>query len=165
MQDLNFYATLLKHTQQTEPGMAELLEEEINILVHKLKFVTEDQRPSVLILAQQTGFLPLFNDQLADSVTISGGKLLAEKYDNPSFLLIVQENDRLYTAVPDLLQDEILSRTEAVQTNNIYIIQKANFGTDTADFLPDTEICAEILQPKYFIYGRKGTDWVQFDIA
>ncbi|MBD1426399.1 hypothetical protein [Sphingobacterium arenae] len=164
MQNLNFYTTLLHHIQQTEPDMAEHLEEEVNILIHKLKFISEDQRPSVLILTQ-TGFHPLFNEQLADSVAIAGGKLLTEKYDNPSLLFIVQENDKLYADVPDILQDEILSRTDALQSNNIYIIQKRNFGTQSIDFLHDVEICAEIVQPKYFVYGRKGTDWVQFEIA
>lgn len=164
MQNLNFYTTLLRHTQQTEPSAAEHLAEEVNILIHKLKFIPQDQRPSVLILTQQMDFQPLFNEQLLDSVAIAGGKLLSEKYDNPTLLLIVQENDKLYTDVPDLLQDEILSRTDAIQANNIYIIQKRNFGVDAADFLRDIEICAEIVQPKYFIYGRKATDWVQFNI-
>ena len=165
MQNLNFYNTLLKNMQQTQPNLAEHLDEEINILIHKLKFIPEDQRPSVLILEQQTGFQPLFNEQLRDSIAIAGGKLLTEKYDNPSLLFIVQENDKLYTDVPALLLDEILSRTDAVQSNNVYIIQKRNFGMESSDFLHDLEICAEIVQPKYFIYGRKGTDWVQFDIA
>ncbi len=165
MQNLNFYNTLLKNMQQTQPNLAEHLDEEINILIHKLKFIPEDQRPSVLILEQQTGFQPLFNEQLGDSIAIAGGKLLTEKYDNPSLLFIVQENDKLYTDVPALLLDEILSRTDAVQSNNVYIIQKRNFGMESNDFLHDLEICAEIVQPKYFIYGRKGTDWVQFDIA
>lgn len=165
MQNLNFYTTLLHNIQQTAPDKAEHLEEEVNILIHKLKFISEDQRPSVLILTQQTGFQPLFNEQLRDSLAIAGGKLLTEKYDNPSLLFIVQENERLYTDVPGLLQDEILSRTDAIQSNNVYIIQKRNFGIENTDFLHDIEICAEIVQPKYFIYGRKGTDWVQFDIA
>src|SRR5690606_13940290 len=71
----------------------------------------------------------------------------------------------LYTAVPELIQDEILSRTTAVESNHIFIIQKTDFGKNPHNFLHDTEICAEIIQPKYFIYGHKGTDWVQIDIA
>lgn len=165
MQNLNFYTTLLKNIQQTQPNLAEHLDEEINILIHKLKFIPEDQRPLVLILAQQTDFQPLFNERLVDSIAIAGGKLLTEKYDNPSLLFIIQENDRLYTEVPALLLDEILRRTDAIQSNNVYIIQKRNFGMESTDFLHDIEICAEIVQPKYFIFGRKGKDWVQFDIA
>lgn len=165
MQKLNFYNTLLDQTKDTDPSAAEHLAEEVNILVHKLKFIPQDQRPSVLILTQKAGFQPLFNEQLVDCVAIAGGALLSEKYGNPTFLLIVQEDDKLYTDVPHLLQDEILSRTDAIQSNNVYVIHKSNFGIASADFLPDIEICAEILQPKYFIYGRKGMDWVQFDIA
>lgn len=165
MRDLNFYITLLQHTQQTEPNLAEHLEEEVNILIHKLRFIPEEQRPSTLILTQQSGFKPLFNEQLADSIAIAGGKLLVEKYDNPSHLFIIQDNEKLYTDLPGLLQDEILCRTGAILSNNVYIIQKRNFGMERTDFLHDIEICAEIVQPKYFIYGRKGTDWVPFDIA
>ena len=165
MQDLNFYKTLLHHIEQNQPALAENLEEEVNILIHKLKFIPEDQRPTVLILAQQSNFEPLFTPQLEDCVHIAGGNLLQEKYDNPGLLLIVQNDEKLYTAVPNILQDEILSRTDAIKSNNVFIIQKENFGTNELDFLHDTEICAEILQPRYFIYGRKGTDWVQFDIA
>lgn len=74
MQHLNFYTALLKHTQQTDSSGAEYLEEEINIVIHKLKFIPQEQRPSVLILTQKMGFQPLFNEQLSDSVTIAGGK-------------------------------------------------------------------------------------------
>lgn len=165
MQHLNFYTTLFKNMLQSAPDQAEHLQEEVNIFIHKLKFISQDQRPAVLILAQQTGFEPLINEQIVESVAIAGGKLLTEKYENPSILILVQENNKLYTAVPELIQDEILSRTTAVESNHIFIIQKTDFGTNPHNFLHDTEICAEIIQPKYFIYGHKGTDWVQFDIA
>lgn len=165
MQNLNFYTTLLTSKQETEPTVATHLEEEINILIHKLKFIPQEQRPTVLILTQHTGFQPLYNEQIADSVAIAGGALLAEPYDNPALLLIVQQNEALYTDILNVLQEGLLNSTDAVQSNNVYIIQKSDFGMDTEGFLPDIEICAEIIQPKYFIYGRKGTDWVQFDMA
>src|SRR5690606_18828345 len=165
MQNLNFYTTLLQHTQQRDTNAAEYLEEEINILIHKLKFIPEQQRPAVLILAQDTDFQPLFNEQLDDSVSIAGGKLLSEKYDNPSILVIIQEDEKLYADLPIILQDDVLSRTDAIGNNQVYIIQKVNLGTDPSSFLREIGILAEIIQPKYFIYGHKGTDWVQFDMA
>lgn len=165
MQHLDFYNTLYQDIQQTDSEAAGRLQEGVNILLHKLKFVPQEQRPTVLILEQASNFEPVFNHQLADSISIAGGKLLAEKYDNPSLLFIVQENDALYGAIPELLQDDILSRTDALQSNRIYIIQKRDIGKVVNDFLYDTEIFAEIIQSKYFVFGHQGIAWVPFETS
>lgn len=165
MEELNFYNSLLANKRQSAPEEAEYLDEEINILIHKLKFITQEQRPSVLIVEQRTGFQPLYTNQLADTVSIAGGSLLQEKFDNPTLLLVLQENEALYGEIPILLEDDLLSRTTAISSNQFYIVQKNDLGVNTADFLADIEICAEIIQPKYFIYGRHGKDWVKFDLT
>ncbi|WP_437918266.1 ABC transporter substrate-binding protein [Sphingobacterium sp. LRF_L2] len=165
MEELNFYNNLLATLHLADQHAAEYLDEEINILIHKLKFIPQEQRPSVLVVEQKTGFQPIFNEQLQDVVTISGGRLLQEKFDNPSILLIIQENEALYGEIPVLLEDEILSRGSAIQSNQIYIVQKNSFGSQSSDFLTEVEICAEIVQPKYFIYGRQGNEWVKFDLT
>ncbi|WDF67737.1 ABC transporter substrate-binding protein [Sphingobacterium oryzagri] len=165
MEELNFYNALLADKRESAPDEAEYLDEEINILIHKLKFIPQEQRPAVLIVEQRTGFQPLYNNQLADTIGIAGGILLQEKFDNPALLLVLQDNDALYGEIPALLEDELLSRTSAVVSNQIYIVQKGDLGIKMEDFLADVEICAEIIQPKYFIYGRQGNDWVKFDLA
>ncbi|KGE15791.1 hypothetical protein [Sphingobacterium deserti] len=165
MEEFNFYTNLYKEKLQNAPHEAEYLDEEINILIHKLKFIPQEQRPTVLIVEQRSGFEPIYNDQLLDSVQIAGGSLLQEKFDNPSTLLIVQDNERLYGELSVLLEDDLLARTNAVLANQVYIIQKNDLGLNKEDFLEDVEICAEILQPKYFIYGHQGKDWVKFDLA
>lgn len=165
MEELHFYNSLLAEKQSIAPDAAEYLDEEINILIHKLKFIPQEQRPTVLIVEQQSGFSPLANPQLYDTIQIAGGSLLEEKFDNPSMLLVVQENDALYGEIPALLEDDLLSRTTAVVSNQIYIVQKSDLGLKADDFLTDVEICAEIIQPKYFIYGHQGQDWVKFDLA
>ncbi|SFT07934.1 hypothetical protein [Sphingobacterium wenxiniae] len=164
MQELHYYNTLLNNLQKNAPEKAEYLDEEINILIHKLKFISSEQRPTVLVLDQKHDFEPLYNEQLADTIAIAGGVLLQEKFDNPSLILIIQHSESLYSQISALLSDHIISQTEALQHNNLYIIQKEGFGT-TDNFLEDVEISAEIIQPKYFIYGRQGTDWLKFDIA
>ncbi len=165
MEELHFYTALLAEKQEQAPEEAEYLDEEINILIHKLKFIPQEQRPSVLIVQQSTGFMPVFNQKLADIIQIAGGKLLAEKFDNPGILIVVQESESLYGEIGILLEDDLLSRTTAVVDNQIFIVQKSDLGVYDDDFLADVEICAEIVQPKYFIYGRQGQDWVKFDIA
>jgi iron complex transport system substrate-binding protein len=165
MEELHFYTHLYNEKLQNAPHEAEYLDEEINILIHKLKFIPQEQRPTVLTVEQRSGFEPIYNEQLMDSVQIAGGSLLQEKFDNPSILLIIQENESLYSEIGTLLEDDLLARTNAVTANQVYIIQKTDLGLHADDFLVDVEICAEILQPKYFIYGHQGQDWVKFDLT
>jgi len=158
MQQLDYYNVLLDAKRAEDPAGADRLEEEIGILIHKLKYIPQEQRPTVLVLAQKAAFEPLFNAQLQDVVAIAGGRLLREKFDNPSVVLVVREDDALYGQIASLLDDDILSRTDALQNSRLFIVQRPDFGTSDG-FLAEVEIAAEIIQPKYFIYGREGEDW------
>jgi len=161
MQQLDHYNALLEAKRTEDPGEADRLEEEIGILVHKLKYIPQEQRPTVLVLAQKGAFEPLFNARLQDVVAIAGGRLVHEKFDDPSVIIVVRENDALYGQIAPLVEDAVLSRTDALKNNRFFIVHKQDFGTSD-DFLPDIEIAAEIIQPKYFIYGREGKDWLKF---
>lgn len=165
MLHLNYYNTLLESHKEVDSEKAELLEEEIDIVIHKLKFIAADQRPSVLLLAQKTNFAPLINEQVSDIVKIAGGNILTDETDNPDIIIVIQENDELYSTLIDALQHSNYARTKAVQENHIFIIQQSDFGTDAESFTRDVEISAEIIQPKYFIFGRQGSDWVSFDLG
>jgi len=165
MEKLNFYNSLLNNTKSDNPEKGAYLEEEIDILIHKLKFIPQEARPTVLVLDQQSSYQPANSTQLSDIITIGGGDLLFEKFDNPSKLVIIQHSDDLYADIVSILEDEVISRTDAVQNNEVYIVNKPTFGVNHDNFLPDVEIAAEILQPKYFVYGRQGDDWVKFDLT
>lgn len=165
MHELNFYTQLLHTEQQANPAAAEQLDEEVNILIHKLKYIPEEARPTLLILSQEHGFEPVYTEQLQDISQIAGALLLADKTDNPSIICIIQENESLYGDITALLEDSLLRRSTALEKNQLYIIQKDNFGQSTTDFLADIEICAEIVQPKYFVFGRQDQDWIKFDMA
>lgn len=115
MQQLNFYDQLLENEKQRNPQAAEYLEEEIDILIHKLKYIHQDIRPTVLILQQATDFSPLYNEQLHDIIAIAGGVSIADKMDNPSIICIVQEDESLLSTIFSVLQDDVLSRSNAVQ--------------------------------------------------
>lgn len=164
MEKLNFYNTLIANTTPTNANERTHLEEEIDIVVHKLKFIPEESRPTVLVLDQKNLYKPSDSSQLTDTIAIAGGNLLLEKYDNPKKLIFVQHSNDLYTDIVSILEDEVLTRTDAVRHNEVYIIHKPCFGADAEGFLGDVEIAAEILQPKYFVYGRQGIDWVKFDL-
>ena len=165
MHELNFYTHLLQTEQQANPAAAEQLDEEVNILIHKLKYIPTEARPTLLLLSQEKEYAPIYSEQLKDISQIAGASLLSDKVDNPAIICIIQENESLYGEITTLLEDSLLSRSTALQNNQLYIIQKENFGQSSNDFLADVEICAEIVQPKYFIYGRQDQDWIKFDLS
>ncbi len=164
MEKLDFYSTLIANSTSTNQKKIAYIEEEIDILIHKLKFISAEARPSTLVLNQANSYEPLFSSQIIDTIAIGGGKLLADKFDNPNRLIFIQHNEDLYAEIISVLEDDVISRTDAVKQNEIYIINKTDFGTEEEGFLSDVEIAAEILQPKYFVYGRQGNDWVRFDL-
>lgn len=165
MQKHNYYNQLLHQLQIAEPEAAERLEEEVDILIHKLKFIAEEQRPTVLILDQSQQFAVSYTPSLADAVSIAGGTLVEQLTDNPSLIIVQQLDGSLYSALPELLLTPALNRSDAVVNNKIFIIQNETFNQQNSDaFVIDLETLAEIIQPKYFVYGRNGITWVKFDI-
>lgn len=165
MLDLKYYERILENQKRTNTIKAEILEEEIDIILHKLKFIEQQQRPSVLVLDQKTNFKPQADEAIQNIIAIAGGKLLTSELDNEvDIILIQQSDDSLYSEVINILQNTAFKDKNAIKANKIYIIQKENFGKDPEDFLADVEIAAETIQSKYFIFGRQGTDWVQFEL-
>lgn len=158
------YQEIISSLQQIDPAKAEYLEEEINIIIHKLKFLTEDNFPKTIVLDQQNNFQPFHSAILEEKVKIAGGRYIKAWIDNPDCIIIVQSNESLYGQLADFLNNPIVTTTQAYQLNNIYIIQNIDFGADDQTYLRDTEVLAEILQPKYFIYGHDGTAWVKLDV-
>lgn len=158
------YQEIISSLQNSDPAKAEYFEEEINIIIHKLKFLTADNFPKTIVLDQQQHFHPLTSSSLAEKVKIAGGRWITEWVDNPDCIIIVQSNESLYGQLADFLTNPNVTATNAYQLNNIYIIQNINFDENDSTYLRDTEILAEILQPKYFIYGHDGSSWVKFDV-
>ncbi len=152
------------------PGMdTEMLEERMNIIRHKLKFFTEDQKPAVCLLGSATG------DQYRDAYTealvqLSGGRIWrpdAGTPEGPELLLIVYRGplSKELEALPELLMQPQWAVSPAVQHNRIYLADGNRFlqgpGAGMAD---DAELLAEIIHPKQFIYGYNGDGWLQFEI-
>ncbi|MGO1244428.1 MAG: ABC transporter substrate-binding protein, partial [Sphingobacterium sp.] len=69
MEKLDFYNRLLTNTTSTNPQKTADLEEEVDIVIHKLKFIPEESRPSVLVLDQATFYEPKSSPQLTDTIS------------------------------------------------------------------------------------------------
>ncbi|MBE8723217.1 substrate-binding domain-containing protein [Sphingobacterium pedocola] len=158
------YEELIEELKSVNPEEAARLEEEMNIIVHKLKFLPTESFSNVILLKQQEGFEPYTSTAIAEKVKIAGGNLTDSLDANPDKIIIVQQDESLYSTLPLLLNQPAIIQSKAFANNAIYIIHNAEFDKEDALYLSDIEILAEILQPKYFFYGRDGIDWVKFEI-
>ena len=158
------YQEIISQLKDIEPAKAEYLEEEIDIMLHKLKFLAEDNFPKTILLAQKDNFTAAESATLAEKIRIAGGRYISNLADNPDCIIILQENESLYGQLFEILNNDLVKHSGAYQNNNIYIIQDSSFNSSDSNYLKDTEILAEILQPKYFIYGHDGNAWVKFEV-
>ena len=158
------YQEIIDSLKEHNPAQAEYIDEEINIIIHKLKFLSQDNFPKTIVLNHQTNFEPMQDAIVEEKVKVAGGRFIKHWIDNPDCIIIVQYNESLYSQIADLLNTPIVTASNAYQQNNIYIIQESSFNTDDEVYLRDAEILAEILQPKYFVYGHDGSAWVKFDV-
>ena len=159
------YQELINHLRVEDVEKAEFLQDEIDIIIHKLKFLPRDNFPKTIVLDQANAFEPIFNDLLAEKINIAGGRLITSFEDGVELIIIKQSDDALYSELPALLSTETIRNSFAIKADKVFIIQDAAFNSSDETYLADLEMLAEILQPKYFVYGRDGQDWVKFSIA
>ncbi|MGN0002773.1 MAG: ABC transporter substrate-binding protein [Sphingobacterium composti] len=158
------YEELISSLKQIDTAKAEYLEEEIDIIIHKLKFLTEESLPKAIIVDQNRDFQPMDSEILAEKINIAGGRFISSLDQNPDCIVILQRSENLYGQLSELLNNIEIINTSAFQNNNLFIIQEASFNQSDDNYLKDTEILAEIFQPKYFFYGHDGSAWVKFEI-
>jgi len=156
------YKEIIATLKQQDDVLAEHWEEEIDTIIHKLKFLTPDAIPSVCIV-DQNNFQVIHSDELQEKVKIAGGTLAEKLHSDIAIFIILQRDESLYSLIPTFINSQADSK--AVANNNIYIVQTDHFNEDEATYLQDVEILAEIIQPKYFIFGRNGSDWIKFDLS
>lgn len=147
------------------------LEERINIVLHKLKFITEDQKPSVLVM---TGVNPPeyeMTDRLHNLLRMGGARVYdphvgGEEVFNPDLILILADRlEQLFGDLGVLLSLDEWKGTNAVKNNRIYLVNRENnLSDDDSKLADDLEMLAEIIYPQYLTYGGNGDKWVQFDV-
>lgn len=157
------YNEIIAILKQTDSLQAEHWEEEIDTIIHKLKFLPSDAIPTVCIVDQSNDFQIVNSTVLQEKVKIAGGVLTTNMDNNIGIFIILQKDESLYNLLPSFTQEH--HETNAVQNNNIYIIQNSEFNSADNNYLQDLEILSEIIQSKYFVFGRNGLDWLKFDLA
>lgn len=143
----------------------ESIEEEITIINHKLKFITGEAKPTVLILNQSMDFDSKISSVVHDCISLCGGQPVDSVADNPSILIVHLDDPSLYGKLPETILNYPFAELDAIKNNRLFIVHSVSFENETQNNILDiVEILAEVIQPKYFIFGRNGNDWVQFDL-
>jgi iron complex transport system substrate-binding protein len=158
--------------------LIEDLEERIDLVKHKLKF--SPTKPKVALI-EWLSPLMVAGNWIPELVEIAGGTpLLAKNGKHSPFV----EWQQIYDVNPDILviapcgfsiartlqeMDLLLNLPgwrdlEAVKNNRVYIADGNAYFNRSGPRIVDTiEILAEIITPKYLIYGYEGEGWIKFE--
>lgn len=146
------------------------IEERVNLIQHKLKFIEDGKKPSVLILSSAVP--PVFEESeyLARLLRMTAAKMYradTEEVDfNPGVILLISDHmEQQFANLATLLSLEEWKETDAVKQNRVFLIDGSrgfqNMGIRLA---ADLETLAEIIYPQYLTFGGNGETWLQFDV-
>ncbi len=173
---VSVYAAIrtIGNTLNTKPQadqLAEDLEERINIITHKLKFIADAHKPKVLCLDAVSPMVVAYNPYIDNLVRVAGGiNYFDADLDvlNPDILIINSDTaiPQLLSELPNALATREWTQTNAVRNDNIYVIHDGyHLRQPGANIADDAEILAEIINPQYFIFGRNEDVWMKFSLS
>lgn len=149
--------------------LIEELEERINIVIHKLKFIEEGQKPKVLVVEHNA----LEDDgkgYLRSIIETAGGKPYKPELGdtNPGLIVFLTKEKGMYELLGELpvtLEQAEWKNTDAVKNNKIFLVNGAkHLQGNLMQIADDVELLAEILYPQYFVYGGSGESWLKFEL-
>ncbi len=155
------------HANPKADQLIENLEERINIIAHKLKFIADESKPRIVFLTDVSP-VKIHSDTYLETIArIAGGiPINASAVDTADAVVVVCEKPtpHVLAVLPAMLALPEWAQTAAVKHGNVYIIHHPDHlrqpGALIAD---DIEILAEILYPKQFIFGRDEDAWMKFE--
>ncbi|WP_400262573.1 hypothetical protein ACFX5U_04030 [Sphingobacterium sp. SG20118] len=144
--------------------LLEVLEDDVHIITHKLKFITANDRPKVIILDDINPTIINTSKYLQSCITIAGG-IPTNSIADADKVIIINAEEMTVAQVPSLLSDPNWADSNAVNLNQVFLINTKGFGKVAGqNYCVELETLAEILQPKYFFYGLEGNTWLQFQL-
>ena len=162
----------------TGADLLELFEERINIIRHKLKFITE--KPKVACI-EWLSPLMIAGNWTPEIVEISGGDpVLTRKGIHSAYISFeeIQKEDpdiivlmpcgftveRTLKEITLMLELPGWNALKAVQENRIYVLDGNQYFNRSGPRITDSiEIMAEIINPKQFVFGYEGKGWIRFN--
>lgn len=159
--------------------LVERLQERVDIIKHKLKFITD--KPTVACV-EWLQPLMISGNWVPELVEIAGGQpvLVAKgqhspyvtwddiKAQNPDIIVLMPcgfSMDRTLKEVDLMLQLPGFGELKAVKNNRFYIADGNQYFNRPGPRIVDSiEILAEIINPKQFIFGYEGEGWMKFGV-
>lgn len=142
--------------QVSDAVLREELQERIDIVVHKIKFM--DKVP-VACLNTENDVVYLFSDVLS----IAGGFLQTD-IEGAVYVIYHQEDKELSTLM-GVVPNAINPAWQAAQNKRIALLNQNAYKLNNAEGVVDLiEDIAEILHPGYFIFGHEGDKWIRFEV-
>ena len=159
--------------------LIELSAERINIIRHKLKFITE--KPTVACI-EWLSPLMMAGNWTPEIIEIAGGlPILTEAGKHSSYInfqdILQAEPDiilimpcgfsiqRTLQEISLMLDTPGWADLKAVKSQRVYIADGNQYFNRSGPRITDSiEIMAEIINPKQFIFGYEGNGWVHFNV-
>ncbi len=157
------------HVAAQADQLVEDLEERINIITHKLKFIADDSKPRVLFLADVAPVQLIHNAYLETVARAAGGvpvSVLTEGAAANIIIVISKRSARqLLAEFPAVLATPQWAQTAAVKNGDVFIIHHPSHLREPGALIADDiEILAEIFHPKQFFFGRDEDAWMKFEV-
>ncbi|MVZ64293.1 hypothetical protein GQF61_00370 [Sphingobacterium sp. DK4209] len=162
MNELTYYTEIAEELQKNNPTAYEELDEEIHIIIHKLKFIPQESRPIVQVIRNEG----IQQDYLNELLKVAGAQNSGSTVplQDVEILIFIDESYSYLSTLPVELSS-VYADSKAVKNNHIYVIQKPDFAKDKSAYIQDIEVLAEIIQSKYFVFGHEGEEWIKFDFS
>jgi iron complex transport system substrate-binding protein len=178
---LNDITTIAKalNVQQAGTELVENLQERVDIIKHKLKFI--DSKPTVACI-EWLEPLMISGNWVPGLVSIAGGTpVLAQEGKHSPYIEwddILQQDPEIIVLMPcgfsiertmreiNLLLDRPgFASLKAVKNDRFYIADGNQYFNRPGPRIVDSiEILAEIIRPKQFIFGYEGEGWIKFSV-
>lgn len=157
--------------EQEVQTLIESLEERINLVKHKLKFIGAEKRPKVLVLTSVIPPIYGTSDYFNHLVETAGGnpystEELAESDPMPDLILVLsKEFEKLFGTVGSLVTTQDWQQMPAVKNNRVFLINGNHHlrGMDL-NVATDIELLGQLFFPEYLTFSEPGENWVQFEL-
>lgn len=178
LNDITTIANAL-NVQQTGADLVENLQERVDIIKHKLKFI--DSKPTVACI-EWLEPLMISGNWVPGLVNIAGGTpVLAQEGKHSPYIEwddVLQQDPEIIVVMPcgfsiertmreiNLLLDRPgFASLKAVKNDRFYIADGNQYFNRPGPRIVDSiEILAEIIRPKQFAFGYEGDGWIKFSL-
>ena len=174
---VNSIESLYTAAKLVDSELAELWEERLELIKHKVKFVKN--RPTIVVL-ESLSPLKVMGKWVPELVYNAGGEALLNQKENDSIEITIEElqavdADGIIISIKDKSLAEVREELEkvigteawqslkSVQKGHVFISEgKSSFHVAGEEIIETGELIAEILQVNQFYYGMEGERWEQW---